>query len=378
MPESISTFTAGMNSDLSPTYQTKNSYTEAINIELLSTESQGSVAISNSKGNKLLFTLPTVSEIYKLTILAAGPTTITINGVVSATQFVATSASTIADLYTFINSDVNFDLTGVNIYYNDVKLIIVSTGQALTISVSDPLVIGGTTSVYIPSQSGVQPIGYGVINDDIYIFSTNCTDIDPQLNGGGYGQIWRLAYDNINFDNSFSTIDLIYSADLDFTTYFHIPQTGVVTRYENSTIQRVYWTDNYNRVRNINLKDPQAFTLDVSLLDLVSSVDFNVPILTEIQNGGVKTIKDYYKKQFYANETVLNILPIIDNQKFLIKDGVPFEINDFKIVPFEVYHDTKRSPPVAAPPRPANPTPPCSQTYESQTEEAANISSSWN
>ena len=56
--------------------------------------------------------------------------------------------------------------------------------------------------------------------------------------------------------------------------------------------------------------------------------------------GGVKTIKDYYKKQFYANETVLNILPIIDNQKFLIKDGVPFEINDFKIVPFEVYHDT--------------------------------------
>jgi len=291
MPESISTFTAGMNSDLSPTYQQKNSYVDALNIELLNTESQGSVAISNSKGNKLLFTLPTVSEIYKLTILGAGQTTITINGIVSATQFVATSTSTIADLYTFINSDVNFDLTGVNIYYNDVKLIVVSTGQALTISVTDPLVIGGTTSVYIPSQSGVQPIGYGVINDDIYIFSTNCTDIDPQLNGGGYGQIWKLAYDNINFDNSFSTIDLIYSADLDFTTYYHIPQTGVVTRYENSTIQRVYWTDNYNRVRNINLKDPQSFTLDVSLLDLVSSVDFNVPILTEIQNGGVKTIK---------------------------------------------------------------------------------------
>ena len=40
---------------------------------------------------------------------------------------------------------------------------------------------------------------------------------------------------------------------------------------------------------------------------------------------------------------------------------------------FEVYHDTKRSPSVAAPPRPANPTPPCSQTYESETE----LASSW-
>ena len=52
---------------------------------------------------------------------------------------------------------------------------------------------------------------------------------------------------------------------------------------------------------------------------------------------------------------------------------------------YEVWHMTepyipiaKRTLQVAAPPRPANPTPPCSQTYESQTEEAENISSSWN
>ena len=38
----------------------------------------------------------------------------------------------------------------------------------------------------------------------------------------------------------------------------------------------------------------------------------------------------------------------------------------------------KRVGQVAAPPRPANPTPPSTQTYESQTEEAQNISSSWN
>lgn len=50
---------------------------------------------------------------------------------------------------------------------------------------------------------------------------------------------------------------------------------------------------------------------------------------------------------------------------------------------FDVYHITaplfdKRTPQVAAPPRPVNPTPPCSQTYESQTEEAKEISSNWN
>lgn len=291
MPESINIFTGGMNSDMSPTYQEKNTYVNALNIELLNTELQGSVAISNSKGNKLLFTLPSVSEIYKLTILDEGTSDIVINGITSATSFTVTSTTTISDLYSFITSDANFDLTEIDIYYNDVKLILVSVNQSLTISVSNTNVVGGTTATYIPTQSGIQPIGYGVINDDIYIFSTNCTDIDPQVNGGGYGQIWKLTYDNIGFDSSLSAIDLVYSADLSFTTYYHIPQTAVVTRYENSTIQRIYWTDNYNRVRNINLKDPQVFTLDVSLLDLVSSVDFNIPILTEIQNGGIKTIK---------------------------------------------------------------------------------------
>ncbi len=292
MPESINLFTEGMNMDNSPLFQPKNSYTSAINVELLSDSLQGSIALSNSKGNKFQQSLPDVGDIFKLGILANGTSFITINGITSATFFTVTDATTYLDLYNFILNDVNFDLTNINLYYNDNKLVLVATpSNSLTVTVSNSLVLSGGTTPFIPAQTNLQPIGYGIINDDIYIFSTNNKSIDPQNTGSGYGQIWKLTYDNITFNPAFSTITLIYSADLSFTTYYHIPQTGVVPRYETTSIQRIYWTDFYNKVRGINVADPMVFATDVSLLELIPSVDFDVAILSEIQPGGTATLK---------------------------------------------------------------------------------------
>ncbi len=292
MPESINLFNQGMNSDLSPVFQEKNSYVNAVNVELLSDTQQGSVAISNSKGNKLQQSLPNIGDIFKLGILDVGTSNITINGITSATSFTVTATTTYSDLYNFILNDTNFDLTTINLYYSYNKLVIVSTPpNTLTVTVSNSLVLSGGTTPFIPAQSNLQPIGYGIINDDIYIFSTSCTDKDPQVTGNGYGQIWKLTYDNIGYNPVLSTIELIYSANLAFSTYWNIPQTGVVSRYENAGIQKIYWTDYYNRIRNINVVDPMIFATDVSLLELIPSVDFDIPILTSIYAGGTASLK---------------------------------------------------------------------------------------
>lgn len=295
MPESISTFEEGMNSDLSPVFQKKGTYTEAINVELLSDALQGSIAISNSKGNKFQKTIPDVGSIYKLILSKTvfGIVNITING--TTFPFTTTATTTHQDLYDFILA--NYNIAIFNTYYDDVKVIVVPIPiSALLITVDNNTILTGAdastggTGPYIAAQTNLQPIGYGIINDDVYIFTTNCISIDPQSSGDGIGQIWKLTYDNISFDATQSTIELIYSANLAFTTYYHIPQTAIVPRYENALIQRLYFTDNYNRLRQLNVADPMAFTLDVSLLELIPAVDFDIPILSEIRAGGVATL----------------------------------------------------------------------------------------
>ncbi len=319
MPESINLFNAGMNSDLSPVFQQKGTYINAINIELLSDALQGSIAISNSKGNKIQQSLPNVGNIYKLILSPTvfGIVNITINGITF--PFTNSATATHLQLYNLIIA--NFNITEFNTYYDDVKVVIVPISPiVLLVTVDNNLILTGSDistggiGPYIATQTNLQPIGYGIINDDIYIFSTNCKDINPQSTGNGIGQIWKLTYDNIGFDASLSTITLIYSANLAFTTYYHIPQTAVVTRYENSLIQRIYWTDNYNRLRQLNVADIQAFALDVSLLELIPAIDFDIPILSEIHEGGVATIKvgSYQLAYRFKNTTgsVTNFSPL--------------------------------------------------------------------
>lgn len=53
----------------------------------------------------------------------------------------------------------------------------------------------------------------------------------------------------------------------------------------------------------------------------------------------VRNIKDVYNYKFYSNKDTLDTLPILDNQKYITEYGKPFEINQFKIMPFSVYHD---------------------------------------
>lgn len=55
----------------------------------------------------------------------------------------------------------------------------------------------------------------------------------------------------------------------------------------------------------------------------------------------VKEIKNYYNYKFYSNKKTLDSLPIIEEQKYVLEDKQKFNIDNFTIVPFSVYHDVE-------------------------------------
>lgn len=55
--------------------------------------------------------------------------------------------------------------------------------------------------------------------------------------------------------------------------------------------------------------------------------------------GGVKYIKNYYNGKYYSHKEVLDILPILDNQKVEVKTGEKFQIGTFSCKCFELQHD---------------------------------------
>lgn len=290
--EKIQSFIGGMNSDVSPTAQPESTYVEALNIEIIDDELQGSVAISNSKGNKFQISIPDVAEIHKITIIDAGSTLITINGITNPTPFDSTN-KTPKDLYDYIIAYAPYGHSTVfTIYYNSNYIVIYpvptnTTSMLITTDVGTFLAL----QLFIQDNQNLKVIGYGIIRDNIYLFTTNETGEDPQdpLLSQGYGYIWKLTYDNITFDSSSATLELIYANNLSFTTYYNIPQTGVIGRFENSNTQRLYWTDNYNKLRSLNVADPQLGALDLSLVDVQPSSDFDIPLMTDIRSASGTT-----------------------------------------------------------------------------------------
>ena len=72
-----------------------------------------------------------------------------------------------------------------------------------------------------------------------------------------------------------ASLKLIYAGKLNFSTYWNIPQTEKLEDMKNNLIQRLYWTDNYNRLRSINVQIPEG-ALDISLIDVTPSVAMDI------------------------------------------------------------------------------------------------------
>jgi hypothetical protein len=134
-------------------------------------------------------------------------------------------------------------------------------------------------------------------DDNLYLFTTTGkVDPDDPTTWGGPnlpvtdGQIWKLHYDKAGdyTDTTNYNLSLIYSnSALNFTVYRPIANPGMIEgRYENEFIQKIYWTDNYNVPRQINVADPNVASLTLEQLRLLPSLSMDLPQVTEVIDGG--------------------------------------------------------------------------------------------
>ena len=129
-------------------------------------------------------------------------------------------------------------------------------------------------SVTIPASTNLQIIGWATIRDTIVLFT--CPAVV-----NGTGQIWAVEYDSVTQTTTGPVLK--YNQLLNFDSKHPIQAIG---RYETTTIQRVYWTDNYNPPRNINLANPDVLNTDIDIVNLTSSTTLNIPLVSEIVTGG--------------------------------------------------------------------------------------------
>jgi len=299
--ESINTFSKGMDLDINPLNLDKTKYREANNVRILNDVGSTSFSINNVKGTLDDIVIPDTPEFKKLEIIADG--TGVLLAIATSDPFgVITTQSTTFDttgmnpqeLYNYITGAYSQWLIAYNIYIGNTFLVFVpNPGYTIvSILVSAELAV---TNDYVPAQSGLEIIGSVELRQKVYLFTTNNKTKNPgghnpllTIDPPSVGQIWQYTYDKITL---IGTLKLIYNNYVDFSTYYAIPPTATEGRYENSGVERIYFTDNYNKLRSINCADPNSLAIDISLLNIVPSVDMDRPILTNIGNGGGSSIK---------------------------------------------------------------------------------------
>ena len=304
--EEIKNFNKGLNLDINPKEIPDGIYLGADNIRLINDVGGTSMSVNNIKGNEFNITIPNTTRIQQLTIIGdtSGGPVLNVDGQTGTAGF---TGATYLELYNYIINDSNFtkcvqnktSLTPppktYNIYYGDNYLLIIPisnnsmsvgfTGSGLSLNAD-----------YVHESSNPEIIGSTTIRNDIYLFvsaetKSGTTIITPKNDKtplGTLGQIWKYTYDKLT---NAGLLQLIYNNYIDFSTYWCIAPTAALGRYENAGIQRIYWTDNYSKLRTLNVANPQSLAIDPSILNITPSVDFDIPILTNMITLTGPTIK---------------------------------------------------------------------------------------
>lgn len=285
-----STFVGGMNQDLAKTKLQNSKYLDALDIRLITNEGQSTGSLTNIRGNKVAFTIPDTFAIYKITIGLSGfgIGTFTIAGQTSA-NFTPSASTTGQDIYNFLDADVALTSFGVDYLVAIAEKYIIIYSQMVN---TNPSFSGSglTSSTEVPIQTNLIPIGFTVLRDDIYLYTTPCVTKNPgghdstlSVDAISTGQIWKLTYNPITF----ATIPkLIYNNYLDFTTYRCIATTANLGIYENLDTQRGYWTDFNNQMRSCNFVDPNIMAVAPALFGVIPPVGFSIPTLNKVMTGG--------------------------------------------------------------------------------------------
>lgn len=281
--KSVQGYLGGMNQDSAKNKRPANSYYSLLNFRVTTEDGLSTGSLETEKGNKLGFVMP---DIKKQGIVSNLTGTVTINFQDATPSIVI--AVTEDNVFTEISTDAAVIALGadVTVYQIGSTTVIEDTNGAKILTIIGTL---GATVELIAAQEELQIIGWTTIVDDIIVFTSSVNSVG----GGTAGQIWKLTYDeatdtiiNIGASNTLVVTEhLKYNNLTDFSHLYRIGRA--IGRYETTSIQRIYWTDNNSPVRTFNVADPYAFETPVENLDLRAGVTFVQPTIESIGTGSL-------------------------------------------------------------------------------------------
>lgn len=311
----VNTFEKGMSLDMARTFKPKGSYTKGRNVRLIQNGNNTNLAIENMLGNTSVITLPELStkHVYSVLTVFSGTLNVTIDGISTAVAITATSVQGIRDqIYNAILANtfyLPYSLIVVK-KYTDQIVIASRTLGSFAMSSNNANFHNVST---LQSQDSPDIIGYTELRDDLILFTTTYETADPSNSG----QIWQVKF-NPGSDLLTPSIGypkLIYNGILGFSREHIITAIG---RYESEGIQKVYWTDNYNSLRLINVADDSAFGIDEASLDVFLNINLTEPTITDVIGSGslpVGVIQYAYKligpnlnETYYSASSILTHL----------------------------------------------------------------------
>jgi hypothetical protein len=145
-----------------------------------------------------------------------------------------------------------------------------------------------------PAQD-LQIIGQTRLREMSILFTTsqynNLWSTTPSTSRGA-SQIWKVEWDNQNVP----TIELVRNANDNFDTEHDIEARG---RYELPQVQRVYYTDDLNPLRTLNIFSDSSF---MDRVDINPDVKFDIPVVQKLnQQGGTLPTGWYTYAYRYKN-----------------------------------------------------------------------------
>ena len=274
------TFAKGMNQDTAYSIYNGEQYFSAFNVRPTTDDmglSTGSLA--SVKGNSLDFTIPDVGDSWKLKALDT---------------FVATNFDNTARFLDLtiggINRQIPYQVTEPKVFYEVIADFINSGGYGASIPIVAQFSIGEIV-IYTTDYSFLAPVFSTHLDFSTTLESPGATDLvvigsvdlresiimcTAPSTANGSGQIWEVTWDI----NSVPTLRLVRNSGDNFAKEFPIEMKS---RQETSTIRRVYWTDNENSVRTINIDSDTAY---IDNIDILPSALMDIPIPIELHQAG--------------------------------------------------------------------------------------------
>ena len=288
----INVFNQGMKKDLAKNIFKPDTYFHAENFTLITETGLSTGNLRNTKGNLESFSLPDSSNVVQITKLLDGTSTVTIQGELFNIDFANENWRSVFSSQ--VNNNPVLASQGITSVYSNTQVLIYSlldnNFNLITASITASInnTNGSINQAYLDAVIVPKMLGWAIIRDEIYIFSS--TEIsDTPVNA--QSQIWKVTYDKFTLN---ANISLLYHGRLNLSLAHPIANPGmVIGNYENDLVKNLYFTDNYNVPKKINTGNPNVLALTVQELEQVPDIITGVSTIQEIISAGNLRLGNY-------------------------------------------------------------------------------------